>query len=78
MTASLALQFGITLVLLVCAVAVGYFLARQRGVDADVGRTALMTGEMSRLRRRLADAEGRANAAERALSQFKRRMRRGN
>ncbi|MEM6758547.1 MAG: hypothetical protein AAF601_03625 [Pseudomonadota bacterium] len=71
-------QFALALVFLAGALALGFFMARQKYRSENVTRIAMLSGEAAKLRRRASAAEDRASAAENALVRERRRWRRSS
>ncbi|MEM8577176.1 MAG: hypothetical protein AAGF60_04950 [Pseudomonadota bacterium] len=72
---AMIVQFLMVAALLGAAAVLGYVLAARRVQEDSGTQIVMVSGEMMRLRRRLADAERRADSAEAALSRERRRHR---
>lgn len=76
MLETLVIQFGLALLFIAGALALGFVMARQKYRSENATRIALLSGEAAKLRRRVSSAEDRAKAAESALVSERRRWRR--
>lgn len=76
MTLAFALRFLIILFAMLVAAAAGYVISRNRSEQRNAMQIAMMSAEISKMRRRTSNAEAEASRAAERMMQEKRRNRR--